>query len=39
MVGAAVTHLRLNEPQTALQNLAILAVCMSTAVGRLAQLA
>jgi uncharacterized membrane protein YphA (DoxX/SURF4 family) len=39
MVGAAVTHLRLNEPRTALQNLAILALCVSTAVGRCAQLA
>jgi hypothetical protein len=39
MVGAAAIHLRLNEPRTALGNLAILVLCVFTAVGRFAQLA
>jgi DoxX-like family len=38
MVGAAIIHLRLGEPRTALGNVALLAVCMTVAVGRLAQL-
>jgi hypothetical protein len=38
MVGAAITHLRLNEPLTALANLAILAVCVFIAASRFAEL-
>jgi hypothetical protein len=38
MIGAATIHLRLKEPRTALGNVAILALCVFIAAGRLAQL-
>ena len=38
MIGAATIHLRLNEPRTALGNLAILALCVFIIIGRFAAL-
>jgi len=39
MIGAAITHLRLKEPGTALLNLVILALCVIIMIGRFAALA
>lgn len=38
MVGAAIVHLRLKEPGTALQNLLVLTLCVFVVVGRGVQL-